>query len=208
MQQWCSPIGPAPMMATVFPGVTPARLTACTPTDRGSTMAPSSCDRWSGKRKQKSAGWSTNCTEIGTRYHWTDTTGRRSGHLHYLGLAEQLPLLRDIYGQAKLPIVRSEIIMPLYEGAVHGCERGLTCAKDPWCGGVAKNLMSGSRLYRPSLQDHNAVVSFPLGEWTMQSYQSHVSGAVNTSRRFSHVLLHMQALKSVKRQCTNERWPA
>jgi hypothetical protein len=24
--------------------------------------------------------------------------------------------------------------------------------RDPWCGGVAKNLMSGHKLYRPSLQ--------------------------------------------------------
>ena len=27
-----------------------------------------------------------------------------------------------------------------------------TCAREPWCGGVAKKRMSGSRLYLPSLQ--------------------------------------------------------
>ena len=44
----CSPIGPAPMMATFLPGDTPARLQAWTPTLRGSAMAPSSWLRLDG----------------------------------------------------------------------------------------------------------------------------------------------------------------
>lgn len=37
-----SPMGPAPVMSTVEPRVTPARLHAWTPTDRGSSRAASS----------------------------------------------------------------------------------------------------------------------------------------------------------------------
>ena len=165
-QQRHSPIGPAPMMATVLPGVTPARLTACTPTDRGSTMAPSSCDRWSGTRKQKSAGWSTNCAANGTLSHWNRKADRCSGEVAdcMLPFLQGIGLSRSRRQTRAGKLLECKVLIPLCEGATHGCERGCTCAKDPWCGGVAKNLMSGSRLYRPSLQDPNAVVKSPLGE--------------------------------------------
>ena len=51
------PIGPAPNTRTVWPADTPARRQACTPTDIGSTMAPSSSDTLAGSLKQYLAGW-------------------------------------------------------------------------------------------------------------------------------------------------------
>ncbi len=79
------PMGPAPRIATDFPGFTSPRRQAWMPLLSGSTIAPSSYETLLGSLKQKSQGWS------------------------------------------------------MYR------------ARDPCTGGVAKNLMSGSRLYLPAL---------------------------------------------------------
>lgn len=42
------PMGPAPRINTTDPSVTPAFLQACTPTDNGSSRAPSSRETLSG----------------------------------------------------------------------------------------------------------------------------------------------------------------
>jgi len=55
------PIGPAPRISTFVGGPTPARRHACTPTLRGSHMAPSSKVTFSGSLKHKSAGCTTCC---------------------------------------------------------------------------------------------------------------------------------------------------
>ena len=52
-------MGPAPMMSTAVSGPTPARRHACTPTLRGSHMAPSSRLTPSGSLKHRSAGCTT-----------------------------------------------------------------------------------------------------------------------------------------------------
>lgn len=102
-----APMGPAPRMATLFPGQTSPLLQACTPTERGSHMAPSSKLTLGGRTKQKSAGWSTNC--MTTR--WTSLLGRL---LVYFEAPN-----RSTYQKQTLPGKFSILPIPLERSAAH-----------------------------------------------------------------------------------------
>uniref|UniRef100_A0A0A9E2G7 Sdh1 n=1 Tax=Arundo donax TaxID=35708 RepID=A0A0A9E2G7_ARUDO len=74
------PMGPAPMMSTPFSGPTSARRHACTPTLRGSHMAPSSRLTLSGSLKHRSPG----CTIWLASEPWTGGVAKNFMSSHRL----------------------------------------------------------------------------------------------------------------------------